>query len=139
MDSVDVSGIVVGGIMLRATWHGAVLAESDRTIKLGGNHYFPAGSLHREFFSDSTTTSTCPWKGQARYYDVRVDGTVNRDAAWYYPTPSPAALQIAGHVAFWHGVRIGRAAGPGGEPAPPDRPGLASRIRGGLRRAGRRA
>jgi uncharacterized protein (DUF427 family) len=135
----DVSGIVVGGIMHRATWHGAVLAESDRTIKLEGNRYFPAGSLRWQFFADSTTTSTCPWKGQARYYDVRVDGKVNRDAAWYYPEPSPAARQIDGHVAFWHGVRVERAAGPSCESAAVDGQGLASWIRAGLRRAGGRA
>ena len=97
--------------MFRATCHGAVLAESDGTVKLEGNHYFPADSLHWEFFTHITTSSTCPWKGRARNYNVRADGTVNRDAAWYYPDPSHAAQQIAGHVAFWHGVRVERAAG----------------------------
>ena len=77
--------------MLRAVWNGAVLAESEHTVKVEGNHYFPAGSLHREYFAASPTTSICPWKGQARYYHVSVDGMVNRDAAWYYPQPSPAA------------------------------------------------
>src|SRR6266568_2125515 len=79
------------GIMLRTVWNGAVLAESEHTVKVEGNHYFPAESLHREYFADSPTTSTCPWKGRARYYHVSVDGTVNRDAAWYYPQPGPAA------------------------------------------------
>lgn len=124
--------------MYRAVWHGAVLAESDRTIKLERHHYFPAESLHREYFTDSTTTSTCPWKGQAHYYHVRVDGKINRDAAWYYPRPSPAARPIAGHVAFWHGVRVEQVAEPGGEPAAAAGSGLASRILAGLRQSGAR-
>jgi uncharacterized protein (DUF427 family) len=122
--------------MFRATWHGTVLAETDRTIKLEGNHYFPAESLRREFFTDSTTTSTCPWKGQARYYDVRVNGSVNRDAAWYYPHPSAAAQQIGGHVAFWRGVRVEQAGRPAGDTAGASGRGLASWIRAGLSRAG---
>lgn len=75
--------------MLRAVWNGAVLAESGHTVKLEGNHYFPAESLRREYLSASPTTSTCPWKGQARYYHVTVNSKINRDAAWYYPHPSP--------------------------------------------------
>jgi uncharacterized protein (DUF427 family) len=126
------------GIMLRAVWNGAVLAESGRTVKVEGNHYFPAGSLHREYFAASPTTSTCPWKGQARYYHLSVDGTVNRDAAWYYPQPSPAASAIAGHVAFWHGVRVERVPGPAGEAPDGAGRGLAGRIRAGLDRAGAR-
>jgi uncharacterized protein (DUF427 family) len=92
--------------MFQAVWQGAVLAESDQTVKVEGNQYFPPQSLRREFLTPSATTSTCPWKGTASYYDVTVDGQVNKDAAWYYPQPSPAAAQIAGHVAFWHGVRV---------------------------------
>ena len=114
---------------VQATWHGAVLAESDRTIKLGGNHYMPAESLHWEFFTDSSANSICPWKGQTRYYDVAVNGPTSRQAAWYYANPSPAARQIAGHVAFWHGARVERSADPAGEPAAIDGFGL---------RAGRR-
>lgn len=92
--------------MFRAIWNGAILAESGRTVQVEGNQYFPADSLNREFFTGSRKATTCPWKGQASYYDVTVGGKVNRDAAWYYPQPSPAARKIAGHVAFWHGVRV---------------------------------
>ena len=94
--------------MFQAVWQGTVLAESDQTVKVEGNHYFPPQSLRREFLVPSATTSTCPWKGTASYYDVTVDGQVNKDAAWYYPRPSPAAAQIEGHVAFWHGVQVRR-------------------------------
>jgi len=124
--------------MLRAVWNGAVLAESGHTVKVEGNHYFPAESLHREHFSASPITSICPWKGQARYYHVSVDGAVNRDAAWYYPQPSPAARKTAGHVAFWHGVRVERVPGPEGEAAHGASRGLAGRIRARLHRAGAR-
>jgi uncharacterized protein (DUF427 family) len=119
-------------------WNGAVLAESEHTVKVESNHYFPAGSLHREYFADSPTTSTCPWKGQARYYHISVDGTVNRDAAWYYQQPSPAASAIAGHVAFWHGVRVERVPGPDGEATDGAGRGLAGRTRARLHRAGAR-
>ena len=92
--------------MARATWNGAVIAESDRTVEVEGNQYFPIDAVRRELLRDSGTHTTCPWKGVASYYDVVVDGQVNKDAAWYYPTPKDAARQIAGHVAFWHGVRV---------------------------------
>lgn len=92
--------------MMRAVWNGQVLAEAPRTVRVGGIHYFPSESLRREYFTDSATTSVCPWKGRARYYTVEVDGTRNPDAAWYYPRPSPVARRIKGHVAFWHGVRV---------------------------------
>ncbi|MBA3488166.1 MAG: DUF427 domain-containing protein [Longispora sp.] len=92
--------------MLRAVWNGVVLAESEDTVRLEGNHYFPATSLSRAYLVESETTTRCAWKGVARYYHVIVDGKVNPDAAWYYPQPSPAAHTIADHVAFWHGVRI---------------------------------
>jgi uncharacterized protein (DUF427 family) len=94
--------------MARATWNGAVIAESDRTVEVEGNQYFPIDTVKRELLRDSSTHTTCPWKGVASYYDVVVDGQVNKDAAWYYPTPKDAARQIAGHVAFWHGVRVER-------------------------------
>jgi uncharacterized protein (DUF427 family) len=114
--------------MPRAVWNGAVLAESDQTVRLEGNHYFPPESLNREFFTGSSTTSTCPWKGQARYYDVTVDGKTNPGAAWYYPDPSPAARQIKDHVAFWRGVRVERTAA---DQAGSTRgSGLAGRLRG---------
>jgi uncharacterized protein (DUF427 family) len=94
--------------MFQAVWKGTVLAESDQTVRLESNHYFPPQSLRREFLTPSATTSTCPWKGTASYYDITVDGQVNKDAAWYYPQPSPAAARIAGHLAFWHGVQVRR-------------------------------
>lgn len=92
--------------MPRAVWNGAVIAESPTTIVVEGNHYFPPESVRREYLRDSQTHTVCPWKGTASYYDVVVDGQVNRDAAWYYPTPKEAARQIAGYIAFWRGVRI---------------------------------
>ena len=92
--------------MAEATWNGVTLAESDETIVVEGNHYFPHDSINKEYFRDSNTHTTCPWKGVASYYDVEVAGQVNRDAAWYYPDPKPAASQIQGYVAFWHGVRV---------------------------------
>jgi uncharacterized protein (DUF427 family) len=92
--------------MLRAYWNAALLAESSATRVVEGNHYFPPDSIRREHFRDSQTHTVCGWKGTASYYDVVVDGRVNRDAAWYYPTPLPAAKDIAGYVAFWKGVEI---------------------------------
>jgi uncharacterized protein (DUF427 family) len=92
--------------MVRATWNGAVLAESDDTVIVEGNHYFPAESLDRDRFGPSDERSVCPWKGEASYYDVVVDGDVNAGAAWYYPEPKSAAAEIAGRVAFWRGVEV---------------------------------
>lgn len=94
--------------MIRAVWNGAVLAEATTTVQLEGNDYFPPDTVRREFLTDSTTTTVCPWKGTARYYTATVDGQVNPDAAWYYPDPKPRAQQIGNHVAFWKGVRIER-------------------------------
>ncbi|MBV8858375.1 MAG: DUF427 domain-containing protein [Acidobacteria bacterium] len=91
---------------MRATWNGAVLAESEDTVVVEGNHYFPADSIKREHFRESATHTTCPWKGVASYYDVAVGGEVNADAAWYYPEPKEAAKEIKGRVAFWRGVRV---------------------------------
>lgn len=107
----DVSDIVVeegvlGEYMAKAVWNGKVLAESDKTQLVEGNVYFPHDSIDREFFRSSSTISTCPWKGQARYYTLLVDGQENSDAAWYYPDPKPAARAIKNHVAFWRGVEI---------------------------------
>jgi uncharacterized protein (DUF427 family) len=93
--------------MVRAKWKGAVLAESDRTQVVEGNHYFPLDSVKKEFLRPSDTHTTCGWKGVASYYSVEVDGKVNADAAWYYPTPKEAAKNIAGYVAFWKGVEVG--------------------------------
>lgn len=91
---------------MKAIWNHTVIAESADTIVVEGNHYFPPESLQRQFFVPSDHTSTCPWKGEASYYHVVVDGRENRDAAWYYQTPKPAAAEIAGRVAFWKGVRV---------------------------------
>ena len=92
--------------MPKAMWNGTVIAESDRTKVVEGNQYFPPDSVRREHLRESSTHTTCPWKGVASYYDVVVGGQVNKDAAWYYPTPKDAAKKIAGHVAFWKGVKI---------------------------------
>jgi len=94
--------------MPRATWNGAVLAESERCEIVEGNCYFPPDAVNRSHLSPSTTHTTCPWKGVASYYDVVVDGQTNRDAAWYYPAPKDAARQIKDHVAFWRGVTVER-------------------------------
>ncbi|HZS60230.1 MAG TPA: DUF427 domain-containing protein [Gemmatimonadaceae bacterium] len=94
--------------MARATWKGKVLAESDRVEIVEGNVYFPPDAVKREHVRDSGTHSTCPWKGEASYYDVVVDGETNRDAAWYYPSPKNAAANILNHVAFWRGVTVER-------------------------------
>lgn len=91
---------------VRATWNGQVLAESDKTIVVEGNHYFPPDAVRREFFGPSQTHTTCPWKGLASYYTVTVDGASNEDAAWFYPEPKDAAKQIRDHVAFWRGVTV---------------------------------
>jgi uncharacterized protein (DUF427 family) len=91
---------------MKATWKGRVLAQSDDTVVVEGNHYFPPASLVRELFRPSRTTSVCPWKGTASYYDVIVDGAVNADAAWYYPNASAEAKKIEGRVAFWKGVDV---------------------------------
>ena len=92
--------------MARATWNGAVIAESDRTVEVEGNQYFPIDAVRRELLRESGTHTTCPWKGVASYYDVVVNGEVNRDAAWYYPDPKPAAANVKDHVAFWRGVVV---------------------------------
>src|SRR6516165_2285746 len=89
-----------------ARWHGAELARSDQGIVVEGNHYFPPEAVDRQYLRESTTHTHCFWKGEASYYDVVVDGTVNRNAAWYYPHPTPAANHIAGYIAFWHGVEV---------------------------------
>ena len=91
---------------MRAIWNGTVIADSDDTLEVEGNHYFPADAVKMEFMQPSDTRTTCPWKGLASYYSVQVDGYTNTDAAWYYPEPNEAARQIKGHVAFWRGVEI---------------------------------
>ena len=91
---------------MKAVWKNAVIAESDDTVVVEGNHYFPVASIKRESFQPSATHTTCPWKGIASYYDVVVAGEVNHDAAWYYPDPKEAAASIKGRVAFWRGVEV---------------------------------
>lgn len=91
---------------MKATWNGVTLAESDDTVVVEGNHYFPMASIRSEYFHPSHTHTTCHWKGVASYYDIEVGGQVNKDAAWYYATPSEAANQIKDRVAFWKGVQV---------------------------------
>ena len=93
--------------MVKAIWNGQVIAESDATIVVEGNHYFPASSVRSEVLENSSTTTVCPWKGTAHYYTLVVDGAKNPDAAWYYPEPKSAAEEIRGRVAFWKGVKVG--------------------------------
>ena len=92
--------------MPRATWEGAILAQSDETVIVEGNHYFPADSLRMEHFKPSEKTTNCFWKGTASYYNIEVNGRVNPDAAWYYPETLEAASEIKGRVAFWRGVTV---------------------------------
>ena len=92
--------------MPKAVWNGRVIAESDRTEVVEGNQYFPPDSIKKEFFKDSSTHTSCPWKGQASYYTVVVDGQENPDAAWYYPETKERANNIKGYVAFWKGVKV---------------------------------
>lgn len=91
---------------VQATWNGAVVAESDQTVEVEGNRYFPRDDVRNEYLQPSSHTTTCPWKGTASYCDVVVAGERNEAAAWYYPRPNPAAKKIKDHVAFWHGVRV---------------------------------
>ena len=91
---------------MKAVWNGKVIAESDATIVIEGNQYFPPSSVKHGFLHDSATHTTCPWKGMASYYDVVVDGETNKDAAWFYPQPKDAGKEIAGYVAFWKGVKV---------------------------------
>ncbi len=91
---------------MKAIWNDTVIADSDKTVVLEGNHYFPVSSLNRQYVRDSDTRTVCPWKGTASYYDVVVGDRTNTDAAWHYPAPSDAASSIRGHVAFWRGVEI---------------------------------
>jgi uncharacterized protein (DUF427 family) len=92
--------------MIQALWQNTVIAQTKEFEIVEGNRYFPASSLDMQFFQPSQTHTTCSWKGVANYYNVVVDGQINKDAAWYYPTPKSAAANIAGHVAFWRGVQV---------------------------------
>ena len=91
---------------MKATWNDVVIAESDNTIVIENNHYFPKESTKKEFFKESTTHTSCPWKGLASYFTLDVNGKQNTDAAWYYPEPKAAAANIANYVAFWKGVKV---------------------------------
>ncbi len=91
---------------MKAIWNGKTVAESGDTVMVEGNHYFPADAITREYFGESATHSHCPWKGDASYYNLTVDGAVNKDAAWFYPTPKEAAENIKNRIAFWKGVTV---------------------------------
>ncbi|NQX76347.1 DUF427 domain-containing protein [Gilvibacter sp.] len=91
---------------MKAIWNDQIIAESDNTVVVEGNHYFPPSAIKSEFFKDSQTHTTCPWKGEASYYSLSVNGAENPDAAWYYPNPKDAASEIKDHVAFWKGVSV---------------------------------
>jgi uncharacterized protein (DUF427 family) len=91
---------------VRAIWNGVVIADSERSVTVEGSDYFPPETVRRELLRPSNTRTTCPWKGEASYYDVMVDGNINQDAAWYYRDPKPAAQNITGYIAFWKGVKI---------------------------------
>jgi uncharacterized protein (DUF427 family) len=91
---------------MKASWNGVILAESNDTIVIEGNHYFPRASIDTQYFQESDTHTVCPWKGQASYFNVVVNGQTNKDAAWYYPNPKPAAAEITNYVAFWRGVQV---------------------------------
>lgn len=91
---------------MKALWNDKVIAESESTIKVEGNYYFPPESIKKEYFQESNSTSRCIWKGKANYLSVTVEGKTNQDCAWYYPKPSFLAKKIANHIAFWHGVII---------------------------------
>lgn len=92
--------------MAKAIWNGKVIAETEQYETVEGNLYFPADSIHMEYFKESDTTTVCGWKGTAKYYTLVVDGKENKDAAWYYPTPKDAAKNIGGYIAFWKGVQV---------------------------------
>ncbi len=111
---------------MQAIWKDEVLAESDQTIVVEGNHYFPPQSINKALFKENDRHTVCPWKGLASYYDVEVDGQVNRSAAWFYPEPSEAAGHIRNYVAFWNGVRVQPVKGEGES----DSQGLLSRVFG---------
>lgn len=91
---------------MKAIWNGKILAESDNTVVVENNHYFPADSINEEFFIESDHKTTCPWKGLASYKSIQVDGETNENAAWYYPEPKEAAKEIKDHYAFWKGIQI---------------------------------
>jgi uncharacterized protein (DUF427 family) len=110
MKSAQVPAVAVswhrGGMSIQAIWHGTVIAESDDTVVVENNHYFPLDSVRQDVLRPSQYHTLCPWKGTASYYSIEVDGKRNEDAAWFYPEPKDAAAQIKDHVAFWRGVEV---------------------------------
>ena len=92
--------------MVKAIWNDTIIAESDDTVVVEGNHYFPADAIKSEYFKQSQTTTVCPWKGTAHYYSLNIGGQENADAAWYYPAPKQAAETIKDRIAFWRGVKV---------------------------------
>lgn len=92
--------------MAKAIWNGTVLAQSDDTVIIDGNHYFPPESVDKQYFQETSTHTSCPWKGTANYYDIEVNGQINRDAAWFYPNAKEKAKHFEDYVAFWRGVQI---------------------------------
>ena len=103
---VHLSNATREALMYQALWNGQVIAESDSTVEVEGNQYFPMESVNKEFLTPSTMKSTCPWKGEASYFSLEVDGKTNPDAVWTYVSPKEKAIQIAGRVAFWRGVEV---------------------------------
>jgi uncharacterized protein (DUF427 family) len=97
---------IKGCLIMKAIWNNTVVAESDNTVLIEGNHYFPSDSLDKNFVSPSNHKTTCPWKGQASYLSLLVNGELNNDAVWYYADPKPQAEEIRGRVAFWKGVKV---------------------------------
>jgi uncharacterized protein (DUF427 family) len=93
-------------VMVKAVWNNAIIADSENTVVVEGNHYFPVEAVDGRLLRESATTSRCPWKGMANYHSIEVEGQVNKDAAWYYAAPLPAAAEIAGRIAFWKGIKI---------------------------------
>jgi uncharacterized protein (DUF427 family) len=93
-------------LLMKAIWNNEVIANSDVTVVVEGNHYFPSDSVRQEYLQPSNTHTTCPWKGEASYYNVVVNGETNKDAAWYYPEPKDAAAEIKNRIAFWRGVKV---------------------------------
>lgn len=91
---------------MKAIWNGQIIAESTDTLKVEGNHYFPPQAVKHEFLKTSDKHTTCPWKGIASYYNIEVNGQTNKDAAWFYPDPKPAVVEIKNYIAFWKGVEV---------------------------------
>jgi uncharacterized protein (DUF427 family) len=91
---------------MKAVWNNTIIAQSDETIVVEGNHYFPPHAVNKNLLTESRTHTHCPWKGEASYYTIQAEGQENKDAAWYYPNPKEAAKQIAGYIAFWKGVKV---------------------------------